>query len=393
MGERVLYYDCFAGISGDMNLGALVDAGVPPEHVIGELARLNLHGYTLRFSRGTRNGIQGTRADVVLSQDRPHDHHHEHRSYADIVLLIEASPLDARVKKRALAIFAVLAAAEAKVHGRPLEDVRFHEVGAVDSIVDIVGTAICLEHLRPDSIECGTVELGSGFITCAHGRLPVPAPATAELLTGVPVRSGAAPFEMTTPTGAAVLKANVDCFGQAMDFIVKRVAYGIGHKDAEVPNLLRVFFGERPAAGEESEAALLECNIDDMSPELYGHVSDLLFAAGAADVTFTPIVMKKTRPAVMLSVLCAVEAVQRLSDLLLLETSTFGIRRTSVRKTALVRETRAVLTSLGEVRVKTAFMNGKSVKKKLEYEDCRRIAEEKSLPLRAVFDALLREIG
>jgi hypothetical protein len=225
-----------------------------------------------------------------------------------------------------------------------------------------------------------------------HGLLPVPAPATALLLTGVPVKTGAVPFEMTTPTGAAILVSNVQSFTDTARFMIKKVAYGIGHRDVEIPNVLRVFLAEAPNVP-SVEACILECNIDDMSPELHGHVAELLFSAGASDVYFTPIVMKKSRPAVMLSVLCNSEAEQRLSELILRETTTFGLRRVAVQKTALEREIRTIATHLGDIRVKIALRDGKRLKMKPEYEDCRRIAQEQNMPLREVYEIVQKEIG
>jgi uncharacterized protein (TIGR00299 family) protein len=422
MGETILYYDCFAGISGDMHLAALVDCGVPEDHLRGELARLGLAGWSLRFTRDSRKGISGTRADVdVEGPSRAHDHghahdgvHHEHdhghggapghghRSWADIRALITGSGLSGPVKARSLGIFQRLAEAEASVHGAAVDDVRFHEVGAVDSIVDIVGAAVCLEYLKPDRVLCSTVELGSGFVRCQHGLLPVPAPATARLLTGVPVRSGTVPFEMTTPTGAAILAASVHAFTDDKRFTLRKTAYGIGHRDTEIPNVLRVFLAEAAAEAPgsraegpapEGEACLLECNIDDMNPEMYGHVSELLFSAGASDVYFTPIIMKKSRPAVMLSVLSGAAEEGALADIILRETTTFGLRRVAVGKVALERETRTVTTSLGDVRVKSALRDGRRIKAKPEYEDCRRIALELNMPLRDVYETVLRETG
>jgi pyridinium-3,5-bisthiocarboxylic acid mononucleotide nickel chelatase len=421
MGGTILYYDCFAGISGDMHLGAMVDCGVPEDHLRRELARLGLHGWSLRFTRDSRMGISGTRADVDV-EGAPHAHGHEHghdhdhsldgadhghehahRSWADIRALISGSGLSEPVTARALGIFRKLAEAEASVHGTAVDDVRFHEVGAVDSIVDIVGAAVCLEYLKPDRVLCSTVELGSGFVRCQHGLLPVPAPATALLLTGVPVRSGAVPFEMTTPTGAAILAASVHAFTDDKRFTIRRTAYGVGHRDTEIPNVLRVFLAEAAQAGAATasahgavpagEACLLECNIDDMSPEMYGHVSDRLFSAGAADVYFTPIIMKKSRPAVMLSVLCPAAAEEMLTDIILRETTTFGLRRLGVGKVAMEREMYTVKTSLGDVRVKAALRDGRRVKSKPEYEDCRRIALERNMPLREVYETVLRETG
>jgi len=415
MGRSVLYYDCFSGISGDMNLAALVDLGVPKDLVTEELGNLGLRGYSLHFTPDSRKGIHGIRADVELAaerdRDRKHGHAHgnghggsdahEHRSYADVVGLIEASSLSPEVKRRARSIFAAIAEAEAKVHACPLPDVHFHEVGAVDSIVDIVGAAICLDYLKPDVILSSTVELGGGFVKTQHGILPVPAPATVEILRGIPVTSGAAPFETTTPTGAAILRASVDRFTDDKRFTIAGTGYGVGHRDAEIPNLLRVFRGEEtPSLAEQRTSGLpdvqtadrmLECNLDDMSPEITGFLFDRLLACGAADVYCTPITMKKNRPAVMLSVLCSAATEAVIAELLLRETTSFGLRRFSVEKTSLERSQRTVSTSLGEVRVKIAYLDGRPVKSKLEYEDCRRIAEEHQLPLREVYDIILRE--
>jgi uncharacterized protein (TIGR00299 family) protein len=395
MGETILYYDCFAGISGDMHLAAMVDLGVPEAHLREELSRLGLPGFTLRFSRDARKGISGTRADVDVAAGHS-GHNHEHRAFADIRALINRSGLSEPVKARSLAIFQRLAEAEATVHGAPVEEVHFHEVGAVDSIVDIVAAAVCLEYLKPDHVQASTVELGAGFVRSQHGLLPVPAPATALLLTGVPVKSGAVPFEMTTPTGAAILASSVQTFTDAMRFTVRKVAYGIGHRDTEIPNVLRVFLAEASgmgAADPTETACILDCNIDDMSPELYGHISELLFSAGASDVYFTPIIMKKSRPAVMLSVLCNAEVEHQLSELILRETTTFGLRRVAVQKTVLDREIRTVATRLGDVRVKVALRDGERIKAKPEYEDCHRIARERNMPLREVYEIVQREIG
>ena len=432
MAERILYYDCSAGISGDMHLGAMVDLGVPPEHLESELRKLGLPGWRLSFQRDARKGISGTRADVLLDGDPavpapqghshtvPHEHshgdlvhshghgqahvhshagtvetRHEHRSHRDIVALIEASSLPVDTKNRALGIFAILAAAEGKIHGVPPAEVTFHEVGAVDSIVDIVAAAIALEWLRPDRILVSTVELGSGFVKCAHGRLPVPAPATAEILRGAPVRSGAVPFEATTPTGAAILAASANGFTSRMEFSIERVGYGIGHKDGPVPNILRVFLGTNepePAQADRSpgreSAVLVECNIDDMSGETAGYTLERLLAAGASDAWITPILMKKSRPAITLSVLCRPADEQALSRVILEETSTFGLRRSEVGKTALERSIQELTTEFGVVRVKSAWLDGKCLKSKPEHEDLRKLAAQHGRPLRDIEQAV-----
>jgi uncharacterized protein (TIGR00299 family) protein len=467
---KILYYDCSAGISGDMHLGAMVDLGVPPAHLETELRKLGVAGWRLRFARDSRKGIGGTRANVLLDGEpdpapvghvadvasssasrvtdpaysaatftpvaktptplTPGHAPHEHRTHRDIVALIERSALADGVKHRALAIFAHLAEAEAKVHGVPVADVGFHEVGAVDSIIDIVAAAIALEWLQPDRILVSTVELGGGFVKCAHGRLPVPAPATAELLRGAPTRLGTVPFEATTPTGAAILVATADGFADRADFTLSRIGYGIGHKDGPVPNVLRVFLGSTTVAGIDdpgpstvagradaspSTAALanvpleaagapavsaspetaaavaprqmavvLECNIDDMTGETAGYVLEKLLTAGASDAWLTPIVMKKSRPALTFSVLCQPEKESALAELLLRETTTFGLRRREVGKYALERTVEEIVTPLGAVRVKTGWLDGRRLKSKPEHDDLRRLAQAHALPLREV---------
>jgi uncharacterized protein (TIGR00299 family) protein len=440
MPKRILFYDCSAGISGDMHLAAMVDLGVPPEHLTAELGKLGLAGWRLHFTRDSRKGIGGTRCDVLLDgeaaptapghaelQPRPATTifkpvtklstplapglagPHEHRNHRDIVAMIECSTLAAGVKRRALAIFGRIAEAEAKIHGVPVAEVGFHEVGAVDSIIDIVGAAVALEWLRPDSILVSTIELGGGFVRCAHGRLPVPAPATADLLRGAPVRLGTVPFEAATPTGAAILVASADGFTDKPDFTIERIGYGIGHKDGPIPNILRVFLAtERtaqdaaPATGPQAEtvvsapresAVVLECNLDDMTGETAGFVLEKLLCAGASDAWITPIVMKKSRPAITLSVLCPPGRESALTGLLLRETTTFGLRRREVGKLALERTFEEVATSLGSVRVKTAWLDGRRMKSKPEHDDLRRLATERDLPLREVERTVLAELA
>jgi pyridinium-3,5-bisthiocarboxylic acid mononucleotide nickel chelatase len=408
--ERILYFDCFSGICGDMTLAALVDLGVPEEHLRSELGKLGLGGWKLRFSPGSKHGICGTRADVDLlptplkggsrlTAFPAKESAHGHRAYKDIKAMIEASALPDSTKVRALAIFGALAVAEAEVHGTSVEEVGFHEVGAVDSIVDIVGAAICLDYLKPDRVLASTVELGGGFVNCQHGLIPVPAPAVVELLKGVPVKSGAVMMETTTPTGAAVLAASVDEFTDDKRFRITRTAYGVGHRDTEIPNLLRVMLGEREARGATTGAAegpavgrLLECNIDDMSPELHGHLIEKLFAAGADDVWITPIVMKKNRSAVSLSAICGPDREEKVVETMLRETSTFGLRSSTFSKTSLDRDVRTAKTSLGEVRVKTGYLGGEAIKSKPEYEDVKRIADERGMSLLSVLDAIRKEL-
>jgi uncharacterized protein (TIGR00299 family) protein len=390
--EKILYYDCFAGISGDMNLAALIDLGVPADHLRTELQKLHLHGWTLKVSPSSKSGIHGTRVDVELeNHGHSHDdHHHDHRTFATIRSLIEESTLSAEVKEEAIRMFRLVAEAEASVHGVAVDEVHFHEVGAVDSIIDIVGAAICRAWLNPSMILSSPIELGGGFVKCAHGTLPVPAPATARILEGVPVTRGATSFEMTTPTGGAILRAMVNSFTSSPAFVIKKTGYGVGHRDTEIPNLLRVFLAEMESPREGH--IVLECNIDDMNPEFYSHIADLLFETGADDVWFTPVIMKKSRPAVTLAVLCSLGIEEKISSLLLHETTSLGLRKTRVEKTALERSVRTVMTSLGEVRVKSGYSGNERIKAKPEYEDCSRIAKEKGLSLLSVYEIIQKEI-
>jgi hypothetical protein len=420
--ERILHYECFSGICGDMHLGAMIDLGVPDSYVKAELEKLGLEAWHISFAPDAKMGVHGTRADVeilprpamkmagngVLGLSPRGTAEHEHRSYGEIKKIIPRSALDGAVKDRSLRIFAVLAEAEAKVHKVPVDEVAFHEVGAVDSILDIVGAAVCLEYLKPDRITSSTVELGGGFVKCQHGLIPVPAPAVVEILKGLPVKSGAVHAETTTPTGAAILAANVDEFTDDIRFRITRTAYGVGHRDFEIPNLLRVYLGERetPSASvttadaashtaslPATEAAVLvECNVDDMSPEIHGYIIDRLLDSGAIDAWISPIVMKKSRAAVTISALCAPEAEAEVTEVLYRETTTFGVRRREVFKRPLERDLRTVPTSLGEVRVKTAFLRGLPLKSKLEYEDIRRIAAERGMAFREVESIVLKEL-
>jgi len=409
--KKVLYYDCFAGISGDMNLGALIDLGVDPELLKRELARLPVHGYELLIRRENRKGISGTRVEVLVSdkpdakpddpdvrgRDQNPGHstrqnvsgpgHPGHNTYREIREMIASSQLSGRVKSLSQAIFRVIAEAEGKIHDKDPDDIHFHEVGAVDSIVDIVGAAICIHSLNPDAIYSGPVELGGGIVHCAHGTYPVPAPATAEILREIPVKKGNVPYEATTPTGAALLSVLVNRFTDRVEGKVTGTGYGIGATDGELPNVLRLFLMETTGTGisEEGSSFIVECNIDDMNPEYYDYIMERLFSAGARDVYITPIIMKKSRPAAKLSVLCTAESEQIMKDILLQETSTLGVRSFAVEKTSLERRMENITTRYGTVRVKSAFYQGRCIKAKPEYEDCMRIARENNIPIHEVY--------
>ena len=403
---KAIYLDCAAGISGNMFLGACLQLGVPEKYLRGELDKLNLtHEFELEISDVSKNGIGAAYADVKLPKnfdselDRPnirhlhrHEHikNHSHRTFGDIKKIIDASELDTAVKTRALAVFNVIADAEGKVHQRPAEEVTFHEVGAIDSIVDIVGCAICLDYLDVEKIFVSRINTGSGFVKCAHGLMPIPAPATAELLQGFKTYHYGAEKELTTPTGAAIVKALAEYSADLPeDFSSEKIGYGAGTWDLDIPNVLRIYFGE--FGGQvERHLVKLETNIDDMNPQIYGWLYERLFNAGALDVWTTPIFMKKNRPAQMLSVLVDTEHRELCIKIIFEETTTIGLRVIDVaRRVEAVRKIAKVETSFGEVQCKVSAYDGKIVSITPEYEDCRRLAEKNSVPLKAVWQEAL----
>lgn len=387
---KVLYYDCFSGISGDMNLGALVDLGVNSAQLVEELSKLYIGSeYEISVKRGQKNGISGTKVDVLVKGEEKH----LHRNLQNITAIIDGSGLNDKVKKSSLNMFRKIAEAEAKVHGESIEQVHFHEVGATDSIIDLVGAAIALDFLHVDRVLASPVQVGGGFVKCTHGLLPVPAPATAELLKGIPIKSGLVPFETTTPTGAAILACNVERFTENMNFEIVRTGYGLGSRDLEIPNALRAYLGEMYDAESREEQYLLETNIDDMNPEFYGYVEEFLFKAGALDVFKTPIIMKKGRPAIKLSVLINPEQERSVSEIIWKETTSIGLRKIKVDKVMLHRELLTVKTNFGDVKVKLSRYLGEPVKYKAEYEDCRRIAAENRISLAAVYREVDRAVG
>jgi hypothetical protein len=395
---KILYYDCFAGISGDMNLGAMIDLGVDPEYLREELRKLEIGSYEIQVKRDQRRGIFGMKVDVILPSGEgvPAAHDHEHRSFKDIAGLLEKSNVSDRVRKTSHNIFMKIARAEAKIHGHSIDEVHFHEVGAIDSIVDVVGAAICFEYLKVDEIISSPVQVGGGFVKCAHGMLPVPAPATAEILTGIPIKSGMVPFEATTPTGAAILAATVGRFTDNIHLTPLKIGYGIGQRDTDIPNVLRVFLAEMDDEAqnqdvEVKDACLMECNIDDMNPEMYEGIVERLFEKGALDVYLMPIIMKKSRPAVKISILCDADHRRGLEEVLWLQTSTFGLRVSRISKLLLKRDVSTVKTKYGDLSVKNAYLRGERIKWKLEYEDAKRLAREKGVSIKAIYDSLLSE--
>ena len=432
---RIAYLECFSGISGDMFLGALVDAGVPPQTLEDTVSALNL-GARLEISRVVRSGISATKVDVWVNgeKDLPreefwkqyeHEHSHEHshahghehehhagehsvgnsrkqaaalqershshgRGLTEIREIISAASISATAKKTAIAIFEALGRAEAKVHNKPIESIHFHEVGAVDALVDIVCAAVGAEALAVDQWICSPLNVGGGMVTCAHGTFPVPAPATVELLAQAPVYSSGLQAELVTPTGAAIVKTLVSRFAAFPDMKIEKSVYGAGSRNFPGhPNVMRLTVGESLsdslAANTSSETiAVLEANLDDLNPQVFGYVMDRLLEDGALDAFGLPVQMKKNRPGMLLTVLCKPEDASKLTQIIFTETTTLGVRRRDESRRILARRWQPVQTPWGEVRIKIASMNGTITSYAPEYEDCRRIAAEHHLPLKAV---------
>ena len=383
---KTLYFDCFAGASGDMILGALIDAGAEPEAFTKQLSLLGVTGYSIDFEMVDRSGISATYARVQTS------HEHSHRHLSDILKIIYESRLSDRVKDRAAKIFSRLAEAEARVHNQPLEQVHFHEVGALDAIIDVVGAAICFDLLGIERFVSSPLHVGSGTVKMDHGRFPVPPPAVAELLKGVPFYSTDIVGELLTPTGAAIVTTVCSGYGPIPQLKLEHTGYGAGTREYEkFPNALRVLVGEDQSSsvaefGDE-RLWMLETNMDDISPQILGHVMERAFALGALDCYFTSVQMKKNRPGVLLSILCRDEQRATLSELLFSETTTLGIRAYEVERRALERRIVTVETQYGPIDVKVAQLNGHIVKEMPEFEQCRQAASEANVPLRVVEEA------
>ncbi len=381
----LVYLDCFSGISGDMLLGALLDAGVPESQVRTSLDALGLSGWELTVTETSRAGIRARRAEVAIASDSGA------RTYADIVSMLRASPLDAPVRTQALAVFEVLGKAEARVHGVGLADVHFHELGGLDAIVDIVGCCAALDYLAPESVTCSPIASGTGTVDTAHGLMPLPSPAVSEILTGVPLIWRGS-HELVTPTGAALVKVWASSFGEPPPMTPVASGYGAGARDVTVANVVRVLLGTPDESGGKRDAPaeraveVLATNIDDLSPELVPHVIDSLLVAGAQDAWVTPIVMKKGRPAFTLSVLADPVLRPTLLDVLYRETTTFGIRIVAADKDVLQRSIAEAEVQGHTVRVKLGLRAGEVVTMAPEYEDARKVAALTGLPLKEVYE-------
>jgi uncharacterized protein (TIGR00299 family) protein len=382
---KIAYFDCFAGISGDMTLGALIGAGADVEKLRESLSGLNVDGYKLDVGETMKSHMAATDVHVILD-----NHHHHHRHLGDILAIIDNSGLSDWVKDTSRRIFTKLAEAEASVHGTTPDHVHFHEVGAVDAIVDIIGAAICLELLGRPKIISSPMPTFHGFAKGAHGTFPLPAPATSELLKGIPWREFGAEGELITPTGAAIITSITSEFGPMPAMSIERIGYGAGKQEREFPNLLRVMLGEsvdeKPAS---KRVSVIETNIDDLNPQFYDLVMERLFAAGALDVYLVPIQMKKNRPGTLLSVICAPDKTDDLTQVMLSETSTLGVRVQQMDRVCLNRRWEEVDTEFGRIKIKIGDLNGRVINASPEYEDCRQAAEKHNVPVKKVYDAAL----
>ncbi len=378
---KTLYFDCVSGASGDMILGALLDAGLPADVLRARLAALHLPGFELRVEKVEKCGIAATQVDVIVDDDVPERH------LPQLEAIVQGGDLPAHVVEKSIAVLHRIGEAEAAIHSSSLDHVHLHELGGIDTIVDVVGAVSGLDALGIERVRCSPIPLGRGFTNSAHGRIPLPAPATVALLRGVPVTGSEIQAETVTPTGAALLSTLSADFGAIPAMTLSAVGYGAGRKDFAIPNVLRVLVGESAAASDSGLQALvvLETNIDDLNPETYDYVMGRLFAAGALDVFLAPIQMKKNRPATLISVICWPSAAAVLSDILFGETSTLGIRRYEVMRQALPRRSQTVKTPYGPVRVKVAHWGDAQTKAAPEYEDCRKLAAEHDVPLREVY--------
>jgi pyridinium-3,5-bisthiocarboxylic acid mononucleotide nickel chelatase len=385
---KLAYFDCFSGISGDMTLGALVDAGCDLELLRSGLAGLQVPGWTISAEKVWKNGMAATFVRVVTEDQS------KHRGLAAILDILGKSTLSERVRSNASAIFSTLGEAEAAVHNVPIEKIHFHEVGAVDAIVDVVGACIGFEALGIEKFACSPLNVGGGTAKMAHGVLPVPAPATAKLLEGKPTYSNGVQKELVTPTGAAIVATLCDSFGPQPAMSVSAIGYGAGSTDLEgQPNVMRIMVGEaadKVAAGFDEEISVIEANLDDMNPQIYGYVLEKALSTGALDVYTTPVQMKKNRPGTLLTLLCRPEDTNTLLSLVFAETTTLGARTYRAQRRALPRETVNVHTQYGDVHVKMSRVNGSVRHVAPEYEDCRKLASEKGVPLQQVINEALR---
>ena len=399
---KTIYFDCFAGAAGDMLVGALIDVGLDFTALEGELAKLEVGGYDLSSDSVLKQGVTSSKFRVNITHETHHHHegegshgaHHHGRSYSQIREILEKAPIPEAPKSRAVSAFHRLGVVEADIHGVSLDEIHFHEVGAVDSIIDVTGYFLGLHMLGIERVAASPLPTGSGFVQCAHGRMPVPAPATAKLLEGVPVAESRLEGEVLTPTGALLLAESAEFFGPVPEMTITRVGYGAGDKDQpDTPNVVRAFLGESETS-EEGDAppgtiAVLEANIDDMTPELFPHVIEGALKAGALDAFSIPVTGKKGRPGQLLTILCPLTEQDALTRFLFRETSTLGVRHRTTHRAVAEREWMEVDLAWGKVRIKKGTFEGALTNLAPEYEDCRRLAEESGVPLKEVIEAAL----
>ena len=384
---NIAYFDCFSGASGDMILGALLDAGLPLETLQAEIAKLGLDHYDLSVERVVKKGIGGSQA--VVAVDEGH-HHHHHRHLHHIEEIIGGSDLDERVKQQSIRIFKRLAEAEAKVHRTTVDKIHFHEVGAMDAIIDVVGAAAGFAALGIEEIHCSPLHVGSGTVDCAHGTLPVPAPATMELIQGVPIYSTGVTGELLTPTGAAILTTLASGFGPMPAMTVEKVGYGAGTSEPAIPNLLRLCLGRASDEAGDYDAeqmAVIETSIDDMNPQIYEHLMERALEMGAMDIFLSPLQMKKNRPGTLVTIICTPDRVAEFSDFLIRETTTIGLRWRAENRIMAKRGFEGIDTEYGLVKLKIARKGKTMINLTPEYEDCKRLAREKNVPLKSVMAA------
>lgn len=389
---KIAYFDCFSGASGDMIMGSLLDAGLTLEHLRNQIKKLGLSHYDIGVEKVTKKGISGSQALISIDQHH-HDHHHRHLSH--IKQIIHNSTLPGSVKEKSIAIFQRLAEAESEVHGSEVEQVHFHEVGAMDAIIDVVGAVIGFNALGIEKIVCSPLHVGCGTVKCAHGVLPVPAPATAELIKGRPIYSSGVEGELLTPTGAAILTTLSSEFGAMPAMSINAIGYGAGTSEPAIPNLLRVSIGEacdETMDYETEQAAVLETNIDDMNPQIYDYLIQKMLNLGAMDVFLTSVQMKKNRPGTLLTLVCAPDKIGIFSDLLLKETTTIGLRWKVENRIKAPRKIATIETEHGPVRIKIAKNAGKIINISTEYDDCKKISLKNEIPLKTVIDKIKSEV-
>ena len=384
--SRVLYFDCFSGISGDMALGAMLDAGLPLEELKGALGSLSVSGFDVSAVPVLRAGVSATKFTVHEHGGAQHDHgHHTHRHLSAIFGLIDKSALSTAGRDRAKAMFQRLAEVEAGIHQMPVEKVHLHEVGALDSIIDIVGIVFALEWAGADRVVCSPLNVGGGMVQSAHGLFPVPAPATVKLLGDAPVYAGPVQKELVTPTGALIVTSYAQSFGPVPAMSIEHIGYGAGERDdPTTPNVLRVLIGRAATEAKSERVTVVECEIDDMNPQIFGVVMDQLYAAGALEVFYVPVQMKKNRPGTLLTVIAAPERLGQISDIIFRETTTIGLRHSEVSRECLDREIITVDTSVGAVRFKVARRDGRVLNAVPEFDDCAKLAAAKNLSIKEV---------